>query len=52
MQVPAKHIENTHVDNEDVKIYKELKILMDKYVLHSDFYTSDMDNVDVVLGYP
>ena len=25
---------------------------MDKYVLHGDFYTSDMDNMDVVLGYP
>ena len=25
---------------------------MDKYVLHCDFYTSDMDNMDVVLGYP
>lgn len=25
---------------------------MDKYMLHCDFYTSDMDNMDVVLGYP
>ena len=25
---------------------------MDKYVLHSDFYASDMANEDVVLGYP
>lgn len=25
---------------------------MDKNVLHSDFYASDMANVDVVLGYP
>ena len=25
---------------------------MDKYVLHGDFYTSDMDKMDVVLGYP
>ena len=25
---------------------------MDKYVFHSDFYASDMNNMDVVLGYP
>lgn len=25
---------------------------MDKYVLHSNFYASNMANVDVVLGYP
>ena len=25
---------------------------MDKYVFHGDFYASDMDNMDVVLGYP
>jgi len=52
LQVPAKHIENTQVDHEDVQIYKDLKISMDKYVLHGDFYTSEMDNMDVVLGYP
>jgi len=52
LQVPAKHIKNTQVDNEDVQVYKDLKISMDKYVLHDDFYTSEMDNMDVVLGYP
>jgi len=52
LQVPAKHIENTHVDNENVQVYKDLKLSMDKYVLHYDFYTSTMDNIDVVLGYP
>ena len=51
LQVPAKHIKNTQVDNEDVQVYKDLKISMDKYVLHDDFYTSEMDNMDVVLGY-
>jgi len=25
---------------------------MDKYVFHSDFYAMDMDEVDIVLGYP
>jgi hypothetical protein len=52
LQVPAKHIENTQVDDEDVQVYKDLKLSMDKYVLHGDFYASDMDNMDVVLGYP
>ena len=52
LQVPTKHIENTQVDDEDVQVYKDLKISMDKYVLHGDFYTSEIDNMDVVLGYP
>jgi len=52
MQVPTKHIENIHVDDEDVQVYKDLKISMDKYVLQGDFYTSEMDNMYVVLGYP
>ena len=52
LQIPAKHIENTQVDNKDVLVYKDLKISMDKYVFHGDFYASDMDNMDVVLGYP
>ena len=52
LQVPTKHIENTQVDDENVQVYKDLKISMDKYVLHSDFYASYMDNIDVVLGYP
>jgi hypothetical protein len=25
---------------------------MDTYVLHSNFYAMDMDEVDIVLGYP
>ena len=52
LQVPTKQIENTQIDNEDVQVYKDLKISMDKYVFHGDFYASDMDNMDVVLGYP
>ena len=52
LQVPAKHIETAQIDNKDFQVYKDLKISMDKYVLHGDFYTSDMDNMDVVLGYP
>ena len=42
----------TQVEDEDIQVYKDLKISMDKYVLHGDFYTSEMDNMDVVLGYP
>ena len=37
LQVPTKHIENTQVDDEDVQIYKDLKLSMDKYVLHVMF---------------
>ena len=51
LQVPAKHIENTQVDDEDVQVYKDLKLSMNKYVLYGDFYSSDMDNMVVVLGY-
>jgi len=52
LQVPAKQIQNTQVDDKDVQIYKDLKLSMDKYVLHGDFYASEMDNMEVVLGYP
>jgi len=52
LQVPTKQIEHTQVDDKDVQIYKDLKLSMDKYVFHSDFYASDMNNMDVVLGYP
>ena len=29
-----------------------MKLTMDKYVLHSDFYALDMKDVDIILGYP
>ena len=51
LQAPVKHIENTQVNDEDVQVYRDLKLSMDKYVLHCDFYPSDRDNMDVVLGY-
>ena len=51
LQVPTKHIQSTHVDGENFQIFKDLKITMDKYVLHSKFYSLDMDGVDVVLEY-
>jgi hypothetical protein len=52
LQVPVKNIQSTQVEGENVQIFKDLKITMDKYVLHSDFYAMDMDEVDIVLGYP
>ena len=52
LQVPANQIEHTQVDDKDVQIYKDLKLSMDKYVFHGDFYASYMDNMDFVLGYP
>ena len=51
-QVPAKQIAHTQDDDKDVQIYKDLKLSMDKYVFHGDFYASEMDNIDVFLGYP
>jgi hypothetical protein len=52
LQVPAKNIHNTHVEGENVQIFKYLKITMEKYVLHSDFHAIDMVDEDIVLGYP
>jgi hypothetical protein len=52
LQVAAKNIQSTQVAGENVQIFKDLKISMDKYVLHSYFYAMDMDEVDIVLGYP
>ena len=52
MQAPVKNIQSTKIEGENVQIFKYLKITMDKYVLHSDFYAMDMDEVDIVLGYP
>ena len=52
LQVPIKNIQSIDVEGEKVQIFKDLKITMDKYVLHSDFYAMDMDEVDIVLGYP
>ncbi len=52
LQVPIKNIQSTHVEGENVQSFKYLKITMDKYVLHSNFYAMEMDEVDIVLGYP
>jgi hypothetical protein len=52
LQVPTKNVQSTQVEGENVQIFKYLKITMDKYVLHSNFYAMDMDEVDIVLGYP
>ena len=42
LQVYAKHIQSTQVDGENVQLFKDLKLTMDKYVLHSNFYSLDM----------
>ena len=52
LQIPAKNIQSTQVEGENVNFFKYLKLNMDKYVLHSDFYAMDMDEVDIILGYP
>lgn len=40
------------MDGENVQLFKDLKLTMDKYVVHSDFYALDMKDVDIILGYP
>ena len=39
------------MDGEHVQLFKDLKLTMDKYVLHSNFYALDMKYVDIILGY-
>jgi hypothetical protein len=48
----TKNIQSTQVEGENIQVFKDLKITMDKYVLHSDFCAIDMNDVDVILGYP
>ena len=40
------------MDGENVLVFKDLKFTMDKYVFHFNFLALDMDDMDVVLGYP
>ena len=48
LQVPINNIQSIEVEGENFQIVKDLKITMDKYVLHSDFYAMDMDEVDII----
>jgi hypothetical protein len=52
LQVLAMNIQSILVEGENIQICKYLKLSMDKYVLHSYFYVIDMDDVDIVFGYP
>jgi hypothetical protein len=52
LQVPAKNVQSTQVEGENVQIFKDLKITMDKYALHSDLYAIDMNDLDIVLRWP
>jgi hypothetical protein len=52
LQVPTKNIQSTQVEGESVQIFKYLKLSKEKYVMHSYFYAIDMDDVNIVLGYP
>jgi hypothetical protein len=40
------------VEGENVEIFKYLKVTMEKYVLHSNFRAIDMDDVNIIIGYP
>ena len=37
---------------ENVQVVKNINITIDKYVLHSSFYVVNINDVDIVLGYP
>ena len=37
------------MDGENVQVFKDLKVTMDKYVFHSNFLSLDMDYVDVAI---
>jgi hypothetical protein len=52
LQVLENNIQSTQVAGENVKLFKYLKLSMDKYVLHLDFEALDMGDEDIVLGYP
>ena len=52
MQVPKNHIEIIHVKGENVQIFRGFQVSMGNYMLHSSFHARDMDNMDLVLGYP
>jgi hypothetical protein len=51
-QVPAKNIQSTQAESENIQFFKYLKLSMEKSMLHSYFYAIDMGDVDIVLGYP
>ena len=52
LKLPAKNVCSTHIDGDLVQVFKDLKITMGNYVLHSDFQAQDPDKMDMVLGYP
>jgi hypothetical protein len=39
-------------EGKTIQFFEYLKLTMDKYVFHFDFHSIDMNNVDVILGYP
>ena len=49
LQVPENNMQDTQVDGDNVQVFKDVKVTMDKYVLH---YAINMDDVVVVSGYP
>jgi hypothetical protein len=52
LQVPANNFQSTEVEGKNIQIIKYLNITMDKYVFYSNFKGIDMDDMDIVLGYP
>jgi hypothetical protein len=52
LQVSTKNMQRIEVEGNTILVFKSLKLTMDKYVLHSNFCAIDMNDVDVILGYP
>jgi hypothetical protein len=52
LQILTKNIQSTQVEAENVQFFKDLKITMDNYVLHSNFCVIDVNDVDIIPGYP
>jgi len=47
-----KNNQSTQVEGKSVQIFKYLKLTIVKYVLQSNFCAINMNDVDVILGYP
>jgi hypothetical protein len=52
LQVSAKNMQSTWVEGENIQVFKDWKLTMHKYALHFDFHARNMNDVDVILGYP
>lgn len=52
LYVQAKLMKDSLTKGKDIPIFEDLKLSMDRYILHSNFYASDMDGLYIFFGYP